>query len=118
MSSSSQAVKDRFQAQFNPPPARNSEGVEENVHDADPLVTRKRRRAITDSERKSIRDYYFDPLNGKLQHKHVQQWFLEQYRHFLSQSTISECLSSTYAYLNTGSSRPGMKKQRHAQWTD
>lgn len=57
MSSSSQAMKDRFQAQFKPPPAQNLERVEENVHNADPFVTRKHRCTITDSEKKSIHDF-------------------------------------------------------------
>lgn len=42
----------------------------------EPLVTRKRRWAITDAEKKAIEDYYFDSINGKLAYKHVQKWFL------------------------------------------
>lgn len=118
MSSSSQAVKDMFRAQFYPVTPSNLGAVEDNDEGTEPLVTRKRRRAITDAERKALRDYYFDPVNGKPAHKHLREWFLQQYRHLISQSTVSESLSDTFAHLDTGSGRPNMKKQRQAQWTD
>lgn len=118
MSSASEVMKDRFRAQFNPVLSQGSEAVENNDEGTELLVTRKRRRAITDTERKAVRDYYFDPANGKPAHKHVQEWFLQEFRHLPSQSTISESLSTTFAHLDTGTSRPSMKKQRHAQWTD
>ncbi|MCJ1349067.1 hypothetical protein MMC31_007303, partial [Peltigera leucophlebia] len=72
MSSASEVVKDRFRAQSNPVLSQGSETVENNDEGTEPLVTRKSRRAITDAERKAVRDYYFDPANGKPAHKHVQ----------------------------------------------
>lgn len=50
MSSTSQVVRDRFRAQFNPVLFRNSETTEGNDKDTERLVTRKRRGAITDAE--------------------------------------------------------------------
>ena len=99
-------------------PPLTLEALEDNDEGTEPLVTQKRRPAITDAERKSLRDYYFDPVNGKPAHKHVREWFLQQFRHLPSKSTISESLSSTFAYLDSGSGRPTIKKQRQAQWTD
>lgn len=53
----------------------------EDNEDAQPLVTSKRRRAITDAERKALRDYYLDPANGKLTQKVTWTWFLQGFRH-------------------------------------
>ena len=85
MNSSSQVVKDKFRAQFKPIPPPNLEALEENDEGTEPLITRKRRRAITEAKRKSVQDYYFVPVNGKPAHKHVQEWFLQQFRHLPSQ---------------------------------
>lgn len=85
MNSLSQAVKDKFRAQFKPMPPPNLEALEDNDEGTEPLITRKPRRAITDAKRKSVRDYYFDPVNGKPAHKHEQEWFLQQFRPLPSQ---------------------------------
>lgn len=79
MSSSSEVVRDDSRARFNLILSRSSEPVEptpEDEEDAELLVPRKRRRAITDAERKTLRDWYFDPGNGKPAHKYIREWFL------------------------------------------
>lgn len=73
MNSSSQAVKDKFRAQFKPVPPPNLEALEDNDGGTEPLINYKRRRAITDAKRKLVWDYYFDSVNGKPAHKHVQE---------------------------------------------
>ena len=79
----------------------------------------KRRRAVTDAEQKALRDYYFDPQNDKPPHKQLRRWFETQFHHYLSQSTISESLSSEYACLNKGAPvHSDAKKQRAAHWPD
>lgn len=118
MSSASEAVKDRFRAQFNPVLSQRSEVVENNDNGIVPLETRKRRRAITNAEKKAVQDYYFDPANRKPAHKYIQEWFLQEFWHLPSYSTISEVLSPSFAHLDSGTTRPSLKKQRHAQWTD
>ena len=83
-----------------------------------PPPLRKRRRAITDAERKALRDYYFDESNGRPPHKQLRQWFEQQFHHFPSQSTISESLSSTFAHLDNKVQRLEVRKNRAAQWPD
>lgn len=81
--------------------------------------SKKKRRAVSDAERKALRDYYFDPVNGKPSHKFLRQWFFEKFQHLPSQSTISESLSATFAHLDTQSSvRPEHKRQRISLWPD
>lgn len=66
MSSSSQVIKDRFQAQLESLLARSLEGIEENVYNADILIIRKCYCVIPDCKKKSICDYYFNIFNRKL----------------------------------------------------
>lgn len=54
MNSSSQAVKDKFRAQFKPVSPPNLEALEDNDGGTEPLITCKRRRAITDAKRKLV----------------------------------------------------------------
>jgi hypothetical protein len=60
--------------------------------------TKERRRAITDAERKAIRDHW--ATADQKPHKAVQAWFTETHYHTISQSTVSEILSSRYDYLD------------------
>lgn len=71
--------RDRFRAQSNAVTLPNPPVLDQDKDDEDaqPLVTRKRRRAITDTERKALRDYYFDPANGKPAQKVIRTWFLK-----------------------------------------
>ena len=55
------------------------EAVGNNDKSTKPLVTHKRRQAITNGERKTVRDYYFDFVNRKLTYKYVQEWFLQEF---------------------------------------
>lgn len=71
MSGASEVVKDRFTALFNPVLSQGSETVKDNCEGAEPVVTCKHCWAITNAERKAVRDYYFDPANGKPAHKHL-----------------------------------------------
>ena len=79
---------------------------------------RKKRRAITDAERKALCDYYFDESNGRPPHMQLRQWFEQQFHHFPSQSTIFESLSSTFAHLDNKVQRLEVRKNRAAQWPD
>ena len=110
MNNASKVVKNRFWVQFNLVLSQGSEVVKNNDESTKPLITRKHRPAITDTEKKAVQDYYFNLVNRKSAYKYVQKWFLREFRHLLSQSTISKLLSTTFTHLNTGTSRLNIKK--------
>ena len=111
------AAQDEFCAHFqaNTSHTRDVQNADEGIA---PLVTRKRRRAITDVERKALRDHYFNYEGGKSSQKAVQEWFFQEFRHLPSQSTISESLSKTFEHLDTGATRPDVKRQLTPAWVD
>ncbi|KAI4249419.1 MAG: hypothetical protein L6R42_008998, partial [Xanthoria sp. 1 TBL-2021] len=63
--------------------------------------TPKRRRAITDGERKALRAHAANSPNGKPRHQELGRWFESKYNHRLSQSTISTILGPKFAYLDS-----------------
>lgn len=85
-----------------------------------PLKQRKRRRAVTDVERKALRDYFHDESNGKPPQKKLQQWFHKKFNHQLAQSSISDILGPTYVHLDNTKAllRPDNKKTRASHWPD
>ena len=79
----------------------------------------KKRRAITDSERKALRDHHADPANGRPPHKELRRWFQEKFGHTPSQSTISESLSARFVHLDTQiTAQSEHKRQRNASWPE
>jgi hypothetical protein len=64
------------------------------------LSARKRRRAITDVEKKAIRDWWTAALPEQRNHKKLRTWFLETHYHSISQSFIFEILSDRYQRLD------------------
>ena len=84
-----------------------------------PVVTKKRRRAITDAERKAVRVYHAQANHPKPSGKALVNFFLESFNHRPSESTISDILSSQYSYLDGGHPlRLEQKKIRVANWVD
>lgn len=83
-----------------------------------PPKTKKRRRAVTEVERKDLRLHNASGPNNNLPRKILQDWFFQKYHHWLAESTISESLSNKFKRLDTGSLRPDAKKQRAAEWPD
>lgn len=69
---------------------------DKDKEDAQPLVTRKRRRAITDTERKALRDYYFDQANGKPAQKVIRTWFLKLQLRTAGSSHAFEVLNTDF----------------------
>lgn len=59
-----------------------------------PRSERQRRHAITDKERKSLREKYRERPDWD--QKQLASWFEDKFRHSISQSTISESLSSRF----------------------
>lgn len=53
------------------------EAVDNNDKNTELPITCKRRWAITNTEKKAVQDYYFDPANNKPVYKLVQKWFLQ-----------------------------------------
>ena len=81
--------------------------------------TRKRRRAITDAERRDLRLHNATGPGGKRTWQVLQAWFSKKYGHTLNQSTISESLSSRFQQLDSGDIlHPNQKKQRACEWPD
>ena len=91
-------------APISPPPPRNP--------------ARKRRRAITDAERRELRLYNATGPGGKRNWQVLQAWFSDKYDHTLNQSSISESLSSKFQRLDSGVRHPESKKQRVCEWPD
>lgn len=84
---------------------------------------KKRRRGITDDERKALRDYFHEngqsPTDRPSQ-KHLQSWFSEKFDHKITQSSISTILSPAYAHLDTQENLnlPQKMKKRNPDWPD
>jgi Fission yeast centromere protein N-terminal domain len=71
-----------------------------SLHTLTSSSTRKRRRAITDVEKKAIRDWWAAASPGQKSHKKLRAWFQETHYHTISQSFISEILSDQYKRLD------------------
>ena len=82
--------------------------------------TRKRRRAITDAEKKAIRDWWAAASPEQKSHKKLRAWFQETHYHTISQSSISEILSDRYERLDksTAVEFAGKKRDRASKWPD
>lgn len=79
----------------------------------------KKRHVIIDTERKALRDYYFDLINEKPPHKFLRQCFNEKFQHAVFQSIISKSLFARFAHLNTQLVlREKHKRQRVSHWFD
>ena len=66
-----------------------------------PPPRKKRRRAITDAEKKELRDHWGTlPAGDHKTHKALIQWFEEIHYHKIFQSTVSEILSTKYTRLD------------------
>lgn len=82
--------------------------------------TVKRRRAITDAQRKALRNYFRENIESKPSQKDLEEWFNNKYDHKISQSSISEILSPKWAYLDQVESLnwPDAKKRKTSHWPD
>lgn len=80
----------------------------------------KRRRAITDAQRKALRDHFRANVASRPSQKDLEDWFNNKYDHKISQSSISEILSPKWAYLDEVESlnRPEAKKRKASYWPD
>ena len=65
-----------------------------------PIKNVKRRRGVTDADRKDIRDYYYLDQKRACTHQAVRDWFLDTHYHQISQSTVSDTLSDQYKRLD------------------
>lgn len=82
--------------------------------------TVKRRRVITDTQRKSLRDYFLENFESKPSQKDLAGLFNSKYDHTISQSSVSEILSPKWAYLDEaqGLNRLEAKKRKASYWPD
>ena len=88
-------------------------------------ISRKRRRAVTDAQRKALRDYYYNDSNYNKKHEHLIQWFDQQFNHKINQSQVAKILGPRYKYLSEpvpGSAavvvRPDAKRRKETEWPD
>jgi hypothetical protein len=83
-------------------------------------AARKRRRAITDAEKKAIRDWWAAAPPEQKNHKKLRAWFLDTHFHSIAQSSISEILSDRYTHLDksTKVEFADRKKNRPSNWPD
>ena len=81
---------------------------------------KKRRRAISNFEKKALRKYFAEDHDAQPSYDHLQEWFQDKFNHIPSKSTISEILKGEkYAQLDGAELvRPASKKERVAQWPD
>ena len=80
---------------------------------------KQKRRAITDLERKLIREHFHEK-GGQIKHKELIQWYSQTHCRTFNQSTISESLSPKFAYLDHWSKtgHPERKRRREAWFPD
>jgi hypothetical protein len=95
----------------------------ESIASSETLIsppTRKRRRAITDAEKKAIRDWWAAASSEQKTHKRLRAWFLETHYHSIAQSSISEILSGRYERLDMSTTVEfaGRKRDRASKWPD
>lgn len=86
-----------------------------------PLPIRKRRRAVTDVDRKKIRDYYYDDSNLKPTYKAISKWLKRTESHDISESTICHILSDRFTHLDnslSSSRNSATLRHRAAYWPD
>lgn len=98
-----------------------------NHHSGDSSSTSgesKRRRAITNAQRRAMRAWYFKPGTPKTQAS-ASAWWQQTYGYYLNSSTVSEILS--YKYNNLDVREPShetsrlvdeRKRHRNAKWAD
>lgn len=85
----------------------------------------KSRKAITNTQRRALRKWFFDPTtkDGPKTHNDASLWWQQAYGYYLNSSTVSEILSYKYDPLdNAASSDPAYcqtgtrKRQRPPKW--
>ena len=90
-----------------------------SLYSPTPPPARKRRQAITDAEKKAIREWWTAATPEQKSHKKLRAWFLESHYHNISQSTVSEILSVRYERLDASAVEFANKKRdRAGHWPD
>ncbi len=88
-----------------------------------PVVScEKRRRSITNAQRRALRAWYFDDtMSGNKTHLDASAWWQETYGYRLNSSSISEILSYKYAPLDDvadldAGPHANRRRDRAAKW--
>ena len=102
---------------FPPPPTLPIEFTPETSPSS--AKAKQKRRAITDTERKLLRDHFHEK-GGQIKHRELIEWYSQTYYRTFNQSTISESLSPKFAYLDHWSEtgHPERKRRREASFPD
>lgn len=106
-----------------PSPARPKTGALAMLQDRptssiEPPTKKQRRIPITEAERRDLRQQKYVIHKGEISQKALRQWFFDNHRRWLNQSTISESLGDTYIYLDGSSylARPDLKRRTPSDW--
>lgn len=75
------------------------------------------KKLVSDVQRKALRDHVHSQPRRPTQ-KACIAWFYAQYNHRLSQSTVSDILSSQYQYLDSKSNPSTSLRKSTGQWQD
>ena len=79
---------------------------------------KKRRRALTDADRKDIREYYFHTKKKACSQKAIKNWFWETHYHHITQSQVSDILSDKYSRLDDVKKGGLQNRFKEGQWPD
>jgi hypothetical protein len=83
-------------------------------------LARKRRRVITDVEKKAIRDWWAAASPAQKSYKKLRAWFLETHFYSIAQSFIFEILFDRYKRLDKSIiiKFTDRKRDRPSKWPD
>lgn len=86
----------------------------------DPPPAKKSRKAIKNSQRKALRAWYNDDVNGKQSLQSAGQWWERTHGYVSNSFTCSEILSQKWAFLDdiSVSSKTDFSKAREARWKE
>ena len=77
---------------------------------------KKTRHGITNIQRKALRDWYNDDSKDKVTQNDCHMWWKSEYSYMPGSTSISEILSSKYAYLDDKEEASSIKREVIPKW--
>jgi hypothetical protein len=78
-------------------------------------MAKRSRNAVTDAERKALRTWFFTQYPRPRQAA-CAEWFLKQFNHPISISTVSDSLGDRYKYLDSIKEATSAVRHQTSQW--